>query len=230
MQLFCFTFAGGTAAFFDRLAEACAPEIQLVKLEYPGHGTRYKEKLCATFQELSQDLYERIRDNYSGGGYALLGYSMGSIAALETLRYLTERNELPSPDHIFLAAHQPKLVVDLSKYSSENIDEYVKNRTVRFGGVPEQLVDNKIFWRTYLPLFKADYLMIGRYDFEKLQFTSDIPAVAFYSETDIPRTEMEQWNRYFTSGCELVEYTGGHFFINEHYREMAALIKERLGV
>lgn len=230
MQLFCFTFAGGTAAFFDRPEEALAPQIEVVKLEYPGHGTRRRVKPLDTFQELSADLYGQILEEYSGGEYALFGYSMGCVAALEVLRRLIEKGELPAPKYIFLASHQPRLVVDLRDCSSENIDDAVKARTVRFGGVPEQLKDSEVFWRTYLPLFKADYLMICRYDFEKLRFTSDIPALLLYSPEDIPKVEMEQWKRYFTGDCELVEYSGGHFFINEHCEEMAALIKERLGV
>lgn len=230
MQLFCFTFAGGTAAFFNQLEETCASQIEFVKLEYPGHGSRHKEKLCDTFQELSVDLYGQIRENYSGGEYALMGYSMGSIAVLETLRYLMRIEELPCPRHVFLAAHEPKVVVDLDKCSSEEIEEYVKNRTILFGGVPDQLLNNKSFWRMYLPLYKADYLMISRYHFEDLMFTSDIPVTVFYSEQDTPRAEIERWRRYFTGSCEFVEYTGTHFFINEHYREMAMLIKERLGV
>lgn len=31
MQLFCFTHAGGSAAFFNKPEEACTPEIRLVK-------------------------------------------------------------------------------------------------------------------------------------------------------------------------------------------------------
>ena len=229
MQLFCFTHAGGTAAFFDSLEKACRPEIEVVKLEYPGHGTRRKEKLPYTIHELSLDLYEQMREKYMGGKYALFGYSMGSIAAVEVLRYLTEKDELPQPEYIILAAHQPNIVVNLNECDSKETDEYVKNRTIRFGGIPQQLIDNKIFWRTYIPLLRADYLMVHRYDFKKLQFTSYIPALLFYSQEDIPKAEMEQWKRYFTGNCEFVEYTGGHFFINKHCEEMAALIKERLG-
>ena len=230
MQLFCFTFAGGTAAFFNQLEAACTSQIEFIKLEYPGHGLRHKEKLCDTFQELSRDLYDQIKEKYSGDEYALMGYSMGSIAAFETLQYLIRMKELPCPKYIFLAAHGPKVVVDMEKYRSEEIDEYVKNRTIRFCGVPERLLNNKSFWRMYLPIYKADYLMISRYDFENLKFTSDISATVFYSNTDTPREEIEQWKKYFIFSCEFIEYTGTHFFINEHYMEMAALIKERLGV
>lgn len=230
MQLFCFTFAGGTAASFLQLEAACTPQIEVIKLEYPGHGLRYKEKLCDTFQELSKDLYDQIKGIYSGDEYALMGYSMGSIAAFETLQYLLRMKELPCPQHIFLAAHGPKVVVDIEKYSSEAVDEYVKNQTIRFGGLPERLLNNKSFWRMYLPIYKADYLMISRYDFDNLKFTSDISATIFYSKTDTPREEIGQWKKYFIVSCEFIEYTGTHFFINEHYMEMAALIKERLGV
>lgn len=230
MQLFCFTFAGGTAAFYNQLEEACSGQIDFVKLEYSGHGLRRREKLCDTFQELSVDLYEQLKENYSGGDYALMGYSMGSIATLETLRYLMGKEELSCPRHVFLAAHEPRTMVDLDKYSSEDLDEYVKSRTILFGGVPEQLINNKSFWRMYLPLYKADYLMISRYDFENLVYMTDIPATVFYSEQDTPRAEMELWKKYFTGSCEFIEYTGTHFFINEHCREMAVLIRERLGV
>lgn len=72
--------------------------------------------------------------------------------------------------------------------------------------------------------------MISRYDFDNLTYSTDIPTVVFYSEQDTPRVELERWRKYFTGSCEFVEYTGTHFFINEHYREMAALIRERLGV
>lgn len=85
MQLFCFTFAGGTAEFFNQLEDICTGKIDFVKLEYPGHGSRRKEKLCDTFQELAEDLYGQLKENYSGSDYALLGYSMGSIAVLESV-------------------------------------------------------------------------------------------------------------------------------------------------
>ena len=38
--LLCFPFAGGTASFFDMI-EKDLEGIDLVKLEYAGHGTRH---------------------------------------------------------------------------------------------------------------------------------------------------------------------------------------------
>ena len=230
MQLFCFTFAGGTAAFFDALEKQCGGHISFVKLEYPGHGTRRKEPLCSTFQEVAADFYAAIKERYDGGGYALLGYSMGSITLTEMLRTILAKNELPLPQAVFLAAHIPAVEVHLEQYTEEAADDYVKQRTISFGGVPERLLNNKSFWRMYLPLYKADYRMISRYDFAALQFTSDVPAVIFYSESDTPRAEIRAWKNYFIGECEFIEYSGPHFFINEHCAEMAQVILKRLEV
>ena len=100
----------------------------------------------------------------------------------------------------------------------------MKERTIRFGGIPEKLLGNKSFWRTYLPLYRADYGLIGKYRFEDLHFRTEIPATVFYSETDTPRKDMEEWGRYFTGECDYAEFPGQHFFIQEHHDEMARIM------
>ena len=86
MQLFCFPCAGGTADFFNQLDPWFSPAIELVKLEYAGHGTRHREPLYQDFAQLAEDLYAEVKSRYrSGGDYALFGYSMGSVAAAEVL-------------------------------------------------------------------------------------------------------------------------------------------------
>ncbi len=76
----------------------------------------------------------------------------------------------------------------------------------------------------YLPLYRADYSIIGKYKFENLTLKTSVPAVIFYSEADTPRKEMELWKQYFTGNCEYHEFDGNHFFIQEHHEEMANII------
>ena len=109
--------------------------------------------------------------------------------------------------------------------SIEN-DEWVKNRTIKFGTVPKKLINNNSFWRVYLPLYRADYSLIGNYKFEKLDLSCDIPATVFYSETDTPRSEMELWTKYFRGKCDFYQFDGSHFFIKDHHLRMAEIISE----
>lgn len=226
-QLFCFTYAGGSASFFD-IIEKDLPDIELVKPEYSGHGTRHREPLCKSFDELTDDIYDKFKELYKGGEYAFFGYSMGTITLVEILKRIEADSEIKAPFHLFLAAHEPHSKMELIGYSDKKPDDWVKERTIRFGAVPDKLKNNKSFWRVYLPLYKADYSIIRNYKFENLNLCSKIPATVFYSEADTPRTEMELWKRYFAGDCDFYQYEGNHFFIREHHVEMAKVIIEKM--
>ncbi len=224
-KIFCFTYAGGTAAFFDQI-EKDLPGYELIKLDYSGHGTRHQEPYYESFKELADDLYDRIKDSLDGK-YALFGYSMGSIGAVEILDRII-RDGKNEPTTVFLAAHEPHTKSELLDYDGDEADEWVKRRTMEFGGIPEKLTKNIAFWRTYLPVYRADYSIIGSYEFEKLCLHTDIPATVFYSETDTAFCEMEQWKDYFVGEVDFHEFAGNHFFIQEYHKEMAEIISKRM--
>lgn len=226
-QLFCFTYAGGNASFFDAILKDL-PEFEVVKLEYAGDGTRHKESFYRSFDELADDMFLRLKEKYPESSYALFGYSMGTIALVEVLKKILADPEINDPSHVFLAAHEPHSKAELSGYSEDELDEWVKDRTVRFGGVPDRLLNNKSFWRMYLPIYRADYSIIGKYRFEDLLLRTAIPVTVFYSETDTPRADMELWKKYFTGDCEFCQFEGTHFFIRQHHEEMAGIIRNRM--
>lgn len=230
MRLFCFTYAGGNAAFFDLLESNLNESVEVIKLEYAGHGTRHRERFYDNFEELAQDMYKIIyRYCQDGQDYALFGYSMGSISVVEVLTLIMQRDEILAPIHVFLAAHEPYTKRELMDFDNDKTDEWIKHRTMKFGGIPEQLIANKSFWRIYLPIYRADYKLINEYDFDKLKLKSNIPATIFYSETDTPFEDMIQWKHYFSGYCKLICYEGNHFFIREHYISIAEIIEQKLG-
>lgn len=226
-QLFCFSYAGGNAGFFDEI-EKDMEGIDVVRCEYAGHGGRHSETFYKDFDELADDMFRELKARYTGGKYALFGYSMGSISLVETLRRILDE-KMVEPTHVFLAAHEPHTKSELSGFTADELDEWVKDRTLSFGAVPEKLVKNQTFWRMYLPIYRADYTIIGRYEFEKLNLRTEIPAVVFYSETDTPEKEMKQWEKYFVGECDLYRFTGTHFFIRQYHKEMARIISKKMG-
>jgi len=226
-QLFCFTYAGGNASFFDEIEKELR-DCEIVKLEYSGHGTRHKEHYYKDFDELADDLFRIFKENYKGQEYALLGYSMGTISLVEVLKRILNTPDMRKPKRAFLSAHHPDTKKELIGFAEDELDEWVKKRTIQFGAIPEKLVNNKSFWRLYLPLYRADYSILGRYSFEKLDLKTVVPATFFYSEDDTPREKMEKWRKYFVGNCEYFEFTGNHFFIKNHYQEMADIIRQRL--
>ncbi len=226
-QLFCFTYAGGTAAFFD-VIEAHLDGVEVVTLEYAGHGERRKEPCYQDFDALAGDMLHEVEKRLRGR-YAFFGYSMGCVTLAEITRRIIARG-MPLPSHVFLAAHEPHTRSELQRFTADELEAWVKRRTIELGAVPKKLLNNRVFWRTYLPLYCADYAIIGKYEFEKLDLNTDIPATIFYSETDTPRKEMDLWKRYFRGDCDYYCYEGNHFFIQEHYAAMAEVIKKKMDI
>ena len=96
------------------------------------------------------------------------------------------------------------------------------------GGIPEKLMNNQTFWRIYLPLYRADYTLLTKYDFGSLALDCEIPLTGLYGENDLTPEAMQVWRRYFHGACSFVRFPGGHFFMTRHCRETAALIERRL--
>ncbi len=230
MKMFCFTYAGGNGNFFNGLKkEVSAKGLELVALDYPGHGTRRKEAFETDFYGLSLDLLSKMKSMLDiEEEYALMGYSMGSITATEIVKRIMEEEVMCEPQHVFLAAHEPKTLRDLENIPDDMQDDVLKERTISFGAVPEELVDNQTFWRMYMPLYKADYRMIGRYDFGTLNLSTDIRTTILYSQTDTPYEEMDKWRKYYKGDIKFYKFEGNHFFIKEHEKEIAEIILERL--
>lgn len=229
MQLFCLTYAGGTAAFYNQLDLKVDNNIELVKLEYAGHGVRHKEQFYNDFFELADDMYDQIKGKInSNQEYALIGYSMGSISVVEILNLIIEKKEIKLPKCVFIAAHEPIPKLALAGYADGMTDEVVKERTINFGGIPPKLINNNSFWRMYLPLYKNDYAIIGKYDFDMVTLKTDIPAIVFYSPTDTKKEDMLLWKKYFVGEIEFVEYEGNHFFIEQHCDDMCKIINNKL--
>lgn len=231
MILFCFPIAGGSITFFNQLKKYLEPEITVVELEYSGHGKRHKESFYNDFDELANDLYEKVFqyikvNQILNKDYAFMGYSMGSIAAVEVLKKIIAKGELAMPCHVFLAAHEPKTKAEIRTFHPLELDEIVRRRTIKFG-LPEELIDNKSFWRLYLPIYRADYNLIRKYDFDLLDLKTEISATIFYSETDTPYSSMKVWGNYFIGKSEFICYEGGHFFIRKYGKEMADVIKSK---
>ena len=229
MRLFCFTFAGGSGSFFNGIELHLRPDIELVKLEYAGHMERSHEPFYGDFDALTADMYGQVRAQVRAGEpYGLFGYSMGALAAAEVTKTILAEGELPLPAHVFLASHGPCPILDRTELSGQDTDETVRQWTIRFGGLPEKLVNSRTFWRIYLPIYRADYELITGYDYSRLDYVTDIPATVLFSPADIPRVDMEKWRGIFAGACDILEYDGGHFFLRGHEREVADVVNERL--
>jgi surfactin synthase thioesterase subunit len=227
-QLFCFPYAGGTASFFQPLQKELAGKIKVLPMEYAGHGVRQKETLLTQADAFLRDVYQQICELQAGSDYSLFGYSMGCLVAMELLRFL-ERENCKLPKQVILSAH----AIGHSKLNGMQIDmtdEWVMQRTISFGGIPEKLKSNRSYWRVYIPIYRADYQLIQQMDRIPKDFQTTLPMTLLYGKDDIPLKELEEWKHIFQGRMRMQAFEGEHFFAEGQWENVAKEITEILDI
>lgn len=228
MQLFCIPYAGGMADIFQELSELLGDDFEVAALEYAGHGRRKTEPFYRDFGELADDIAGQIKERRRADvPFAVFGYSMGSVGAYEVItRRLPE-----APEHIFLASHEaPDVEWDSKKYETLDDDAFM-DELITFGGFGEkdrQLLKNRFFYKLYFRPIREDYRLLANYRMEERHL---LPAdtTVFYSPDDPSAAQIESWSRFAGKGIEYIPLGHDHFFIRQHAREIAQVIRERCG-
>lgn len=220
-EIYFFSNAGGTIELFNGLCNELEQQFDCFPFEYPGHSSD-RNGFCDSIEKLSKAAYIFFTKRHKlGAEFVLMGYSMGTIVAME-LNKLIKDNNKTTPIGIVLAADPPRnmIIEENGKLEEENIKAfYMKN-----GGISEKLINSKLFIHMYLPSFRNDYLILKRYDYSKMNRNNTMKSVILYCEQDTPYEIMSEWASFFISKPLFIQYSGGHFFLRDHYQEIAQII------
>ncbi len=222
-ELFMFPNAGGTIELFSNLCSVLHEEYDTYPFEYPGHGSN-KAVLCNSIEKLSREAYSFWKLNHNPESkYILMGYSMGTIVAMKLMEIIQNNNE-DAPIGMVLAADPPvnTIIEDLSKSEDENIKAFY----MRNGDIPEKLFNSKLFGRLYFPSFRNDYIIMKSFDYSDLMRENDTKALVLYCEDDTPFEMIGEWSKLFKHRPTYIQFSNGHFFIKEYYKEIAWEIKK----
>lgn len=227
MQLFVFPYAGGSIAAFKRLADLIDERVDVITVEYPGRGTRAKEPLCETIWDLLDDAV-----HYCGERrdlelpYAVMGYSMGSVLAYETVVRKKISGELK---HLFISAEASPKDRSLELRKVENpTEERILDRARRLGGLDERMLKNKRFSDIYIKPMLSDYRLFFDYRFGENGGKIKADTTFFYCEKDTAYEDVLKWKELIEGRLDFHEMGESHFFINQHYEEMAGIINVTL--
>jgi len=217
------TYAGGTAKFFDGLEDYLLDEIELVALEYSGHGSRRGEPLSDSMTSMVTDISELANRVITDEPYILFGYSMGALVAYELVagEWLKKM-----PEKLLVAGHFPPCTSSVEVPYSTMDDESFVNRLAEFGGIDERFITNKRFWPMFLPVVKHDYEMLEQYDFDGFHPKLNMDLHVLYSEQDTPYSYMQKWTDMTTCNCYFHKFEGTHFFLQGQEAKVVSVINE----
>ena len=226
LRLFCFSYAGGSAAVYRgwNLPEA----LEVCPVQLPGRETRLMEKPLTRMDELSALLVEALAP-YLDMPFAFFGHSLGAVVSYEVAQQLRAARDV-QPGHLLVSARRAPQIPFRQEISYHLPDEAFKDRLRRLKGTPEEVLDNAELMELMLPALRADFELDEAYRQRADYLPLDCPVTAFggVEDEEAPREDLEAWREVTLSRFRLKMFPGGHFFMHSERESLLAAIAEAL--
>ncbi|MFC7330938.1 thioesterase II family protein [Marinactinospora rubrisoli] len=232
VHLVCFPHAGGPATSYTPLSanlSALAPFVDVVALQYPGRQDRLAEPPVADLTELSRLIAGELRPLAAEGRpLVFFGHSMGAELAFETARLLERTGAAPAA--LLLSGRRPP-----SRRRSQSIhlrdDDDLLEHVLSLSGTDPQLFADEEFRALLLPALRADYTAIETHTPDPAARVG-CPITVFTGDRDpqLPVADAHAWAAHTTGRCDVRVFPGGHFYLSDHPRDVAAAVSETVAV
>lgn len=209
VRLFCFPYAGGSAAIFRSWAGA---HFDVWAVEYPGRGLRRSEPPVTGLQVLVDAIFQQI-EPLLDRPFAMFGHSMGALVAFEVVRAL-QAAKGPEPTSFF-ASGSPAPRLDRKRANIHQLPELEFLKELRsLGGTPEEVLGDSELLRLLIPTLRADFEAAATYQWnEGPKILCPTFVYGGMQDPDVTRADLEAWQDECSSSFRLRMFPGNHFFI-----------------
>ena len=228
ITLFCFPYAGGSAASYAKWYSLFPENIKIVPVEISGRGCRMNDPLLYRISDVVDDAYSQIKNDIKNTNYAIFGHSMGSIVAFEIANKIFDLNESGIPKHVFFSGRNAPFIRSKNIIYDLPEDEF-RNEILNIGGTSELIFKEKSLRSVFLPILRADFEAIDTYEcknFKKLNTNISV----FYSKEDklCYKEGIEGWKTLTEKSCKFYDFKGDHFFIDRQINSVVSTIVDIL--
>jgi acyl transferase domain-containing protein/surfactin synthase thioesterase subunit/acyl carrier protein len=212
LRLICFPHAGAGADPYRALARELRDDVEIVALEYPGHGSRMAQPLRASMAELVAAITADLAGKLNAR-FAFLGHSLGALVAFACARELAVRGG-PGPVALFVSSAAGPWADRRTTLMSGLDDAAFIERLRAYNGTPAPVLDDVDLMRAFLPMVRSDFAIAEHYRPERdARVAMPIVAVGGESDPHIDAAALASWADATTSTFELVMVPGDHFHI-----------------
>jgi pyochelin biosynthetic protein PchC len=227
MRLACFAHAGGSASFFFPFAEALAPHVEVLGMQYPGRLDRYTDPSLDSMLALAEEAYAALA-HWTDRPLALLGHSMGATVGFEVARRLEYRAGTPVVA-LFASGRRSPSIPD--RLAGRILDDRQLLAELELSASAAALLDDEDVRQMMMPAIRADYRAIASYRYDPAPRLS-CPVVALSGDQDpkVSVGEAGTWDAVTDGPFELRVFPGGHFYLSDRVEDVAATVLEVLRV
>lgn len=222
-RLVCFPHAGGSATFYFPVAQALAPGLDVLAVQYPGRQDRRAEKCLDDIYELADQVTEALLP-WTDRPLALFGHSMGATVAYEVARNLERQGVAPLG--LFASGRRaPSCRRD--EYVHQRDDEGLVAALKELSGTDAAVLGDEELLRMVLPAVRGDYKAVETYRHRE-GARLGCPVTVLVGDSD-PVTSLEEaaaWAEHTTGPCEVEVFPdGGHFYLNSQAKEVLKVVE-----
>lgn len=228
VQLFCFTYAGGSASNFIPISKLLSSNIEVIAIQLPGRASRFVEPAYTCMTKLVDDLVPAFME-FNSKPYAVLGHSLGARIGFQLVNALYERG-YAQPQHFFASGSRGPDCKSLYTNIFELPDKAFVEKITRLGGIPSAVLENKELMELITPLLKADFQLADTYRYlGQSEFSCPITTFSGTKDEGIQEADVDTWGNYFTGDYQHFTINGGHFFIDSNPSTIVDVINNEIG-
>lgn len=228
VRLYCFAYAGGSAASFLDWPAAMHPDVEVCAIQMPGRGSRFKEAPITSVPELVAALGQALAPT-DALPTVFFGHSLGALVAFELARHWA-RQGLAAPHGLIVSGSRaPAMRHDPSRKLHLLDDEALIAALGDYNGTPPELLAHTQLMELLLPTIRADFALAERYVYAEAPL--DLPIAVFSGRSDefITEVQVEGWRRETRGPCDVHWFDGDHFFIHPLRDAVIATVERQLG-
>jgi len=233
MQIFLFPYAGASAAIFRGWAARFDDRFELIAIQLPGRANRLAEPPLTDHRQLFEEVTDAIIGRLGAARFAFYGHSMGALLAFEVTLALARRGAR-QPECLFLSGRKPPHL-PVTRVPVEHMsDGEFLDELKRMEGTPPELLANEELMQLLLPTVKADFALLDGWHAKQYAWPArpciSLPlyAMAGRRDTHCRPDQASGWQAYTRGPSEVLEYNGGHFFLQSHEAQVTRDTCERL--
>jgi surfactin synthase thioesterase subunit len=213
LRLFCFPYAGGNAALYRRWHQELPPDVEVLPVELPGRGSRFRDPPFNHLGPLVEALVPAL-SSLMDMPCAFFGHSMGALISFELARELRRRG-LPQPTQLFVSARRAPHVPDDDPPIHDLPEPEFVEELRTLNGTPEEVLQHPELMNLMIPLLRADFAINETYAFASdMPLDSPIHVFGGLEDEEVNREQLGAWEEHTTAGFKLRMFPGDHFFIS----------------
>lgn len=212
LKIFCLPYAGGSASIYSEWVSFYGENVEIIPIEYKGHGSRFCEPFYNCINEAAFDVAKKISEQ-KPKNYAIFGHSMGCLIAVESAMLLQQTFNCP-PKAVIVGGTRPLHLYDKEEKILHLPKDEFMNKFFEMGQMTDEVVQKPELMDLLYDVFYADVKMIEEYKAPEVHEKLRMPLYisAGLSDGATPLDEMQDWREYAGNDFYLDFFEAGHFF------------------